>query len=200
MLATISGTLTEVNPLLAVIEVQGIGYEVHLPLTTMERLPSPGSMVRLYTLAVYREDSQTLFGFQAREDREFFRLLVQRVSGIGPKIALRIMSKLSVSTLKAAIVSSDIALLSSCPGIGKRTAERLVVELRDKLGIPDGAPTAFSSWQKTTAGDPGLHRDAVAALIALGYKATQADKAVRRASGKIGPEASTEELIKTALG
>ena len=200
MLATLSGTLTEVNPLLAVIEVQGIGYEVHLPLTTMERLPSPGSMVRLYTLAVYREDSQTLFGFQTREDREFFRLLVQRVSGIGPKIALRIMSKLSVSTLKAAIASADIALLSSCPGIGKRTAERLVVELRDKLGIPDGAPTALSPRQKTAAGDPGPLRDAVAALIALGYKADQADKSVRRASGKIGPEASTEELIKTALG
>lgn len=202
MLATISGTLTEVDPLLAVVEVQGFGYEVHIPLTTMEQLPSPGQTVRLYTLAVYREDSQTLFGFQSREDRDFFRLLVQRVSGIGPKIALRIMSKLSGSTLKAAIASSDVALLSQCPGIGKRTAERLVVELKDKLGIPEestGTAPAFSPMQKAAAGGASPLRDAVAALIALGFKADEADKAVRRASGKIGAVVSTEELIKTAL-
>jgi Holliday junction DNA helicase RuvA len=202
MLATISGTLSEVNPLLAVVEVQGFGYEVHIPLTTMEQLPSPGQSVRLYTLAVYREDSQTLFGFQSREDRDFFRLLVQRVSGIGPKIALRIMSKLSGPTLKAAIASSDVALLSTCPGIGKRTAERLVVELKDKLGIPEeSADTtpALSPIQKVATGGASPLQDAVSALIALGYKADEADKAVRRASGKIGSVTSTEELIKTAL-
>lgn len=202
MLATIEGTLTELDPLVAVLEIQGIGYEVHIPLTTMERLPNPGGTVKLYTHAVYRDDSQTLFGFYGKADREFFRLLIEKVSGIGPKIALRIMSRLSVPTLQSAIASSDVALLSKCPGIGRKTAERLVVELKDRLS-PATGHTSVSAAVSGVSGpveSVTSSRDAVNALISLGYKAEEADKAVRRSVEVLGPDANTEELIKRALG
>lgn len=201
MIVTIAGVLKEVNPLLVVIDIQGLGYAVNIPLTTMEKLPPPGSEVKLFTLVVYREDSQTLYGFYSKEDRELFRLLVEKVSGIGPRIALTIMSKLSVTMLKNAIAASDVALLAKCPGIGKKTAERLVIELRDKI-LPAEAQTP--SRPASSAAIPPLvgntrFQDAVTALIALGYKAPEADKAVRRALTQVDEEAPTEEIIKKAL-
>ncbi len=202
MIVSIEGELTEVLPLLATIETHGLGYEVHLPLSTMEQLPPVGCPVKLFIYSVYREDSQSLYGFHRMEDREFFRLLVEKVSGIGPKIALRIMSRLSVTMLKCAIGASDAALLSKCPGIGKKTAERLIIELRDKVG----AEFAVESKTPSTAGDSPVYaeagsrvQDAVAALMTLGYKAPEADKAIRKAMSKLPAEAPTEDLIKGAL-
>jgi Holliday junction DNA helicase RuvA len=202
MIATIDGILTEASPLLAVIEINGWGYEVNIPVTTMEKLPSVGKSVKLFTVVVYREDSQTLYGFHNREDRDFFKILVFKVSGIGPKIALSIMSKLSVSVLKNAIAASDIGLLSKCPGIGKKTAERLVVELRDSVSVVDNANDQLRSYDKDKNSLDVDYRiqDAVMALVALGYKAPVADKNVRRALRELPAEASTEEIIRSALG
>ncbi len=203
MIVSLEGILTEVNPLLATIEANGLGYEVHLPLPTMEQLPPVGCKVKLFTQAVYREDSQTLYGFHKQSDREFFRLLVEKVSGIGPKIALRIMSRLSVTVLKSAIGAADVALLSKCPGIGKKTAERLVIELKDKVGAEFSVESKTPFIQGTSASaltdaDTRI-QDAVAALMTLGYKAPDADKAVRKMMSKLPPDAPTEDLIKGAL-
>ena len=200
MITSIAGTLVSATPLVAVIETGGLGYEVHIPVTTAERLPSPGQPAKLYTLAVYREDSATLYGFATEEERNFFRLLVEKVTGVGPKMALSVMSKLSLPTLKAAIISGDVNLLAKCPGIGKKTAERLVMELRDKLHPADlGSVTASPSPASAPASDRRLG-DAVLALTALGYKSADADKAVRQAWIALGSTATVEALIKKALG
>jgi Holliday junction DNA helicase RuvA len=200
MITSISGILVFTTPLTAVIETGGFGYEVHIPLTTAERLPRPGQQVKLHTLAVYREDAQTLYGFATQEERDFFRLLVEKVTGIGPKLALSVLSKLSLPVLRGAIAGGDVGLLSKCPGIGKKTAERLVIELRDQLGVAavPGAAAA-TSLPSGTAADSKIH-DAVLALVALGYKAPDADKAVRQALVASGPSTTTEALIKRALG
>jgi holliday junction DNA helicase RuvA len=198
MITSIQGLLTEAGPLRAVVEVNGLGYEVHVPVTTAERLPRTGSVVRLHTLVVYREDAQTLYGFATAEDRDFFRLMVGQVTGVGPKVALSIMSRLSLTLLVGAIRSGDVATLAKCPGIGKKTAERLVVELRAKVGAGDAAVGALGSGASALERTP--HADAVAALVALGYRVADADDAVRRASLALGPDASTEAMVKKALG
>lgn len=204
MITRITGLLVSASPLAAVVEIGGLAYEVHIPVTTAERLPQTGQQVRLHTYVVYREDAQTLYGFAAEEDRDFFRLLIEKVSGVGPKTALTVLSKLSLPVLKSAIVSGDVGLLSKCPGIGKKTAERLVIELRDKFtaeGVPASATSSEpSSVADSPTGASNKIRDAVLALIALGYKAPDADKAVRQASLSLGAKATTETLIKQALG
>jgi Holliday junction DNA helicase RuvA len=192
-----------VTPLAAVIETGGLGYEIHIPVTTAERLPGPGQQAKLHTLAVYREDSATLYGFATEEERDFFRLLVEKVTGVGPKMALSVLSKLSLASLKGAIVAGDVGLLAKCPGIGKKTAERLVMELRDKLNPADLGHVAPGQGDSTAGALPAGEnkiRDAVLALTALGYKAADADKAVRQAWVALGASASTEALIKKALG
>ena len=168
----------------------------------MEKLPAVGQRAKLYTYIVYREDSQTAYGFHDREDREFFRLLVEKVSGIGPRIGLNMMSRMSVRMLKAAIAASDTALLSKCPGIGKKTAERLIIELKDRLpaaGYSDSTTTVTASGSEVADAADHQLPDAVNALIALGYKAPDADRTVRRAVAHLGAGATTEELIKQAL-
>jgi Holliday junction DNA helicase RuvA len=145
MITSITGQLVAATPLTATIEVGGFGYEVHIPVTTAERLPSLGQQAKLHTVAVYREDSQTLYGFSTEEERNFFRLLVEKVTGVGPKMALSVLSKLSLATLKGAIAAGDIGLLSKCPGIGKKTAERLVIELRDYLNPAELAGAAATA-------------------------------------------------------
>jgi Holliday junction DNA helicase RuvA len=199
MITSIRGTLTESALVRAVIEVDGFGYEVHVPVTTAERLPAVGATVKLHTLVIYREDSQTLYGFATAEDRDFFRLMIENVTGVGPKMALSIMSRLSLPLLHAAIRSGDIASLAKCPGIGKKTAERLVVELKGRVGA--GGPQAPSNpGSADPQGAKSPHADAVAALVALGYKLADADEAVRRASLSLGTKATTESLIRKALG
>lgn len=201
MITRITGSLLASTALTAVIETGGFGYEVHIPVTTAERLPQAGQQVRLHTFVVYREDAQTLYGFWTEDERDFFRLLVEKVSGVGPKLALSVLSRLSLPVLKSAIVAGDIGLLAKCPGIGKKTAERLVIELRDKVTaegssvIPSGLETPSTD---TPVGSNKI-RDAVMALIALGYKAPDADKAVRQAAVSLGIKGTTETLIKKAL-
>jgi Holliday junction DNA helicase RuvA len=201
MITSIQGTLTDATPLHAIVELNGFGYEVNIPVTTAEKLPATGSVVKLHTLVIYREDAQTLYGFATTAERDFFRLMIEHVTGIGPKSALTIMSKLSLSSLESAIRAGDIATLAKCPGIGKKTAERLVVELRGKVGATGSLDTT-SLGANADSGQPvaetKLH-DAVLALTALGYKAADADTAIRRAALAVGPKATTEQLIKKAL-
>ena len=198
MITSIQGVLAESGLVRAVIELDGFGYEVNIPVTTAERLPPAGSQVKLHTLVIYREDSQTLYGFATAEDRDFFRLMIENVTGIGPKMALSIMSRLSLPLLQGAIRAGDISTLSKCPGIGKKTAERLVIELKSRVSAPGASSPALTAADGApAAGMP--HADAVAALVALGYKVGDADEAVRRASLALGTKATTESLIKKAL-
>jgi len=203
MIVTISGTLVSASVLSAVIETGGLGYELSIPATTAEKLPDIGARVKLHTHVAYREDAQTMYGFSTPEERDFFRLLIDNVTGVGPKGALSIMSKLSLPVLENAIRAGDLALLSKSPGIGKKTAERLVVELKGKLGGTglSGASSQAEGGEKSREALPASPlNDAVSALVALGYKATDADQAVRRASLALGAAATTEQLIKKALG
>ncbi len=200
MITSIQGTLTSATPLRAIIELNGFGYEVNIPVTTAEKLPVTGASAKLHTLVVYREDSQTMYGFASTEERDFFRMMIEHVSGVGPKVALTIMSKLSLPALESAISAGDIATLSKCPGIGKKTAERLVVELKSKVsagGSIQADATVSSDGIQATGNN--RHSDAVLALTALGYKPADADKAVRNAALVLGSEATTEKLIKKAL-
>ena len=202
MITSIQGILTAATPLSAIVELNGFGYEVHIPVTTAEKLPSLGAPVKLHTLVIYREDAQTLYGFATVEDRDFFRLMIEHVTGVGPKMALSIMSKLSLASLAGAIRDGDIATLAKCPGIGKKTAERLIVELRAKVGATSSATSVVGGTgaeaSSAPSGDTRI-RDAVMALAALGYKTDTADEAVRRAALQLGPSATTEQLIKKAL-
>lgn len=199
MITSIQGTLTAATPLHAIIELNGFGYEVNIPVTTAERLPQPGATVKLHTLVIYREDSQTLYGFATPADRDFFRMMIENVTGVGPKMALTIMSRLSLPSLESAIRMGDIATLAKCPGIGKKTAERLVVELKSKVGGSDFTTAPITASGTDAPVGASVHRDAVSALIALGYKAADADQAVRRSALALGPQASTEALIKKSL-
>jgi Holliday junction DNA helicase RuvA len=202
MITSIHGTLVEATPLVAVVEINGLGYEVNMPVTTAERLPALGSSVKLHTWVVYREDAQTLYGFASAAERDFFRLLVERVTGVGPKVALSIMSRLSLPMLQSAIAGGDVATLAKCPGIGRKTAERLIIELKGQfLPAAETPPLAGSPPGHRSSPEITSHqRDAVMALIALGYKTAEADKSVRQAWIALGPTATTEQLIKRALG
>ena len=198
MITSIEGTLAAAGPLRAVIELDGFGYEVNVPVTTSEKLPPAGTKVKLHTLVIYREDAQTLYGFASPEERDFFRLMIEQVTGVGPKMALSIMSRLSLPLLEGAIRTGDIATLAKCQGIGRKTAERLVVELKARVG---GTAAAGAAGAAAAEGkpEPHSHRDAVSALVALGYKTADADQAVRRAALTLGTGATTEALIKKAL-
>ena len=210
MIAFIHGKLIECQLTLTILEVNGIGYEIHVPLTTVERLPSLGESVKLFTHATYREDSQTLYGFIDRESRDFFRMIVDKVSGIGPKIALNLLGSLSLPTLKVSIANGDVGMLSKAQGLGKKTAERIVVELKDKVlpkGVvvapaqkDQGASVSIADQSSDASQDLSAYSDAVSALLTLGYKATDADLAVRRAAESLGGKVTTEELIRKALG
>lgn len=204
MIVSLNGKLIEAGIFRAVIECAGVGYEVNIPVSTAEKLPGIGDNVRLFTLQTFREDGQSLYGFSTAEERDFFKLLVEKVSGIGPGTALKIFSRLSLPVLQTAIQNSDIAQLSQCPGIGKKTAERLVVELRDKIGVVKKSAASPVSGElagiPAASEAPSAQADAVAALAALGFKLDQADKAVRQAIQKCGASASTETLVRVALG
>ncbi len=200
MIATLKGSIVESRLLQVVIEAGGVGYEVNIPIKTAENLPPKGSETKLFIYPIYRDDSHTLYGFLNREDREFFKLLVEKVSGVGPKMALMLFSRLSIRLLRGAIIRGDAKLLAQCRGIGKKTAERIIIELRDqvKSGMPSPTPTVLSDDGAIPV-ESNLFQDAISALGVLGYKAVEADKAVNRAMDQLGSEASLENIIKKAL-
>ena len=183
---------------MVVLDVAGVGYEVHIPVTTAEKVPATGNECRLFIHAVYREDNASLYGFADRGDRDFFRLLVEKVSGIGPKIGIAILSRMSAETLRNAVASADVVSLSRCPGIGKKTAERLIIELKDKVGLGGGSSGTFPSGISGNA-EPNTQQDAVTSLIVLGYKQADAERLIRKAAGQLPASASVEELVKVGL-
>jgi Holliday junction DNA helicase RuvA len=194
MIASIHGKLVESLPMRVVVDVQGIGYEIHVPLSTFEKLPMPGAEITMLTHLQVREDEHSLYGFYSREERDLFKMLIHHVSGIGPKLALQILSGCSVDQFRLALMQSDVAFLSRIKGVGKKTAERLVVELRDKMSVssvPVGTPVT------TTALSPELRKqnDALLALMALGYKQPDALKALQNLPNTL----SVEEMVKEAL-
>jgi Holliday junction DNA helicase RuvA len=196
MITFLEGTLVESLPTQIVVAVHGVGYQVLIPLSSFDRLPAPGQPVKILTHLQVREDAHILYGFMSAAERDLFRLLVNHVSGIGPKTALDVLSGMSVPNFKAAVVAGDTALLSKTKGIGKKTAERIVVELKDKVGVA-------AAWEAASAGhaptpEETQVNDAVLALISLGYKQVDAHKAVKAALAAAAG-ATTEELVRTAL-
>ena len=196
MITFLKGNLTDALPTQVVIDVNGIGYEVLIPLSSFEKLPKLGQAVTLKTQLVVREDSQTLYGFATNDERELFRM-IQGVSGIGPRLALNVLSGMDVASFKGAIGTGDVKRLSSINGIGKKTAERMVLELKDKLGLVSGGAAA-PLGQALAAHDKPI-ADAAAALEALGTKPAEALKAAQAARAMLGPQASVEKLVRAAL-
>lgn len=176
------------TPLSCIVDVQGIGYEISVPLTIS--LPKIDEIVKLWTYAVYREDSQSLYGFNSVEARDFFKLIVEKASGIGPKTALAMLSKFKLSELNHCIATKNATLLARVPGIGKKTAEKVIFELSDKIKKMDNVSlTGTLNTQQN---------DALLGLIALGYKRSEAEVAIRELAEKF-PEASADQLIKNAI-
>jgi holliday junction DNA helicase RuvA len=198
MIAFLEGTLAEALPTRIVVNVHGVGYQVEIPLSSFDRLPAPGSPLRILTHLAVREDAHILYGFMTPAERDLFRLLVHHVSGVGPKIALAVLSGLPVEMFKAAVVAGDTAAISKISGVGKKTAERVVLELKDKLGVA-AEWEASSAANAPSPADAALH-DAVLALISLGYKQVEAQKAVRASLKDAGDTAPpSEELVRLAL-
>ena len=197
MITFLEGLLHEALPTHVIIAVGGIGYHVSIPLSSYDRLPPVGQPIKLLTHLQIREDAHVLYGFATAAERDLFRLLTTHVSGIGPKTALDILSGISVLQFKAAVVAGDATLLSKTKGIGKKTAERIIVELKDKVGIAAAWQVASATHAPTPA--EAQLNDAILALIALGYKQPDAHRAVRQIQDKNGPATSTEDLIRQGL-
>jgi holliday junction DNA helicase RuvA len=192
----LEGRLATALPTQAVVEVNGVGYELLIPLSSYDKLPAAGQPVRILTHLHIREDAHTLYGFMTAPERDLFRLLVNNVSGIGPKLGLAVLSGMSVGNFKAAVVNSDVAALSKISGLGKKTAERIVLELKDKVGV--AAAWEAASAMNAPSKEQGQANEAVLALIALGYKQVDAHRSVHDLQQK-HPNQSAEELVKLAL-
>jgi len=190
MITFLYGKLVSALPTHAIVDVGGVGYEVFIPLSSYDRLPEPGQPIRILTHLAVREDAHVLYGFMTPAERDLFRLLVNNVSGIGPKLALAVLSGMSVTNFKAGVVISKIS------GLGKKTAERIVLELKDKLGVAAAWEAASAAHAPTPEAEQA--NEAVLALIALGYKQIDAHKAVRDLQEK-GEAKPAEELVKLAL-
>jgi len=196
MISFLRGTVVEVLPMRLIIEAGGVGYDVHIPLSTYDRLPQPGTEFKILTHLVVREDAHILFGFATTEERDLFQLLVNNVSGVGPKLALAILNGSTPLMFRGLVVAGDIAALSKIKGVGKKTAERIIVELRDKVGV--SAAWEAASAQQGLSPEEAHINDAVLTLIALGYKQAEAHKTVR-AIRDAQPKLTVEELVKEAL-
>lgn len=201
MIAYVRGPIVEALPNQITVDVHGVGYHCLVPLSTYDQLAGKTGEVKLLTHLNITEREHTLFGFATSEERDLFRLLIDRVSGIGPKMALAVLSGMSVRDFKDAVIRADITALSRISGVGKKTAERIVLELKDKVGIT-------ATWEAARKGasplDPtqSIQTDAVLALIALGYKQAEAQKAVQELIKKAGADTSkvtVDRLIRDAL-
>lgn len=198
MISYIKGELTEVFEDTVVVETNGIGYNIRVPASVLDRLPSVGSSVRIYTYLYVKEDAMNLFGFLNRDDLSVFKLLLN-VSGIGPKGALAILSTIGPDDLRFAVLSEDVKTISSAPGIGAKTAKRLIIELKDKLKLAEVFETALANKEKASSENDVLlaRNEAVEALVALGYASAQAMKAVQQVEN--AEEKDSEQILKEAL-
>jgi holliday junction DNA helicase RuvA len=203
VIASIRGTLLERGEGFVVVEAAGVGYQVNVTTGTLVSLPAVGEEVRLHTRHIVREDAQLLFGFAERDELKLFDLLIA-VNGVGPRIAIAVLSGLSPVRFAAAVRDENLGAITSVPGVGRKTAERLVVELRDKLGFLPAMPSGSAAAGEPREKKPRVlaknerHEDAVAALITLGYTVAQATDAVSRVAEEVG-EAAAEDLLKRAL-
>ncbi|SQF97427.1 Holliday junction DNA helicase RuvA [Paucimonas lemoignei] len=198
MIGRLRGFLAEKQPPHLVLDVNGVGYEIEVPMTTLYRLPHVGEPVTLHTHLVVREDAHLLYGFYEKRERELFRELI-RLNGVGPKLALALMSGLEVDELVRCVQAQDTSALTRIPGVGKKTAERLLVELKDRFKAWESLPGTFT----LVSSGPGMpepvvtaESDAVSALISLGYKPQEASKAVSAIKEK---DLSSADLIRRAL-
>jgi Holliday junction DNA helicase RuvA len=197
MIAFLQGQLVDALPTQATVNVQGVGYEVLIPLSSYAKLPKPGGDVHLLTHLSIRDDAHVLYGFVTTAERDLFRLLINTVSGIGPKIALNVLSGMNPTTFRGAVARGDVKALSHISGVGKKTAERIVLELKDKIGVA-GAWEAASAERALSPEDQKVN-DAVLALIALGFKQVEAHDAVRKTLAMLGPAATVEDLVRACL-
>ncbi len=193
MIAFLQGTLEESWPGRVIINVNGLGYEVIVPTIGDGDFGQVGSTVKVLTHFHVREQEQTLYGFPDEEARDLFRLLLQRVSGVGPKVAMSILSGVSANDFKQAVVAGDITAISSIKGLGKKTAERVVLELRDKVGVKDAWETQTSPNATPTQRARG---DAMLGLIALGYKQAEAKKATDKVPDTV---TDADAILRAAL-
>ncbi len=197
MITFLQGKLVDALPTQVTVDVNGIGYDVLIPISSFDKLPTPGNEIKLLTHLQIREDAHVLYGFATATERELFRLLINNVSGIGPKIALNILSGINATAFRGAVANGDVKMLSSISGVGKKTAERIVVELKDKIGQA-GALEASSAGRTLSDSDQKIN-DAVLALMALGFKQTDAHESVRGAQAVLGAQASVEDLVRASL-
>lgn len=199
MIQFIRGELVSVEEDRVIVDVGGVGYGIFMSVQAMSLLPQVGSEVKLHTYLNVKEDAMQLFGFLTRDDLKIFKLLIG-VNGIGPKGGQAILSVLSPDDLRFAVFSGDVKAISAAPGIGKKTAEKLILELKDKLNIEDALEHSVSdnmSSKKTLEGATGIQSEAVQALVALGYGNTEALKAVKQV--EINENTDVEDVLKQAL-
>jgi Holliday junction DNA helicase RuvA len=200
MISYVAGILDSVGEQTAVVDVNGIGFEVFMSESALSALPRTGKQVKIYTYMNVREDCMQLFGFLSVNERKIFRLLIG-VNGIGPKGALNILSVMSADELCYAVMGNDVKALSRAPGIGKKTAERLIIELKDKLDFQSMLEDSLSGGELSETGEhavsDSVQSEAIQALTALGYGSSEAVKAVQKVS--LEPDDTVESVLKQAL-
>jgi Holliday junction DNA helicase RuvA len=190
MIGRISGTLLEKHPPLVLVDVGGVGYEIDVPMSTFYNLPALGEKVALHTQLIVREDAHQLYGFASHDERSAFRQLI-KISGVGPKLALTILSGMSVAELSHVVAAQEVGRLTRIPGIGKKTAERLLLELRDKL--PGATAALLSSGAEP---GPAARNDVLDALLALGYNEREASWAVKQLPANLDVSDSIRQALK----
>ncbi len=197
MIAYVKGTLEEISEGNAVVEVGGIGYNVRISSGTMNRLPGLHQEIKLYTYTYVREDTFSLYGFLSKDDLQIFKLLIT-VNGVGPKGALGILSVMSAQDLRFAILAADGKMIAKAPGIGKKTAERVILDLRDKVSLEEAMESGMQTEvQQLSGAEQSARNEAIEALVALGYSSSDALRAVKQVSGVA--EDDTEAILKAAL-
>jgi Holliday junction DNA helicase RuvA len=195
MIAFLKGVLEESWPDRAIIDVGGVGYEARIPTSTFEKLPLPGEQVTLHTVLAVRENEHVLYGFWTRPERDLYNLLVNHVTGIGPRMAISILSGTSPASFQTAVAARDAKLLSGIKGVGKKTAERIILELQDKVGLGTTATPGAGESGTPTDPEARLLNDAILALVSLGYKQPDVVKAIEKSTQRN----SVEELVRDAL-
>lgn len=197
MITHLSGELVESLPNQIILDVNGVGYQVLIPLSTYDVIAHQKGQIKILTHLQVREDAHILYGFATSAERDLFRLLIQRVSGVGPKIALAVLSGVSVDEFQAAVVRGDVEFISQVKGLGKKTTERIVLELKDKVGVVE-------AWGQASGGEAtqdSVFNDGLLALIHLGYKQTEANKAIAqlRKSAEFSGKSTVDEIIRAGL-
>ncbi len=196
MIAFLKGEVAGIHEDRIVLDVNNVGYNIFMPLSSVNMIQGLSEEIRVYTYLSVREDAMLLYGFLTADDLEFFKKLIQ-VNGIGPKVALNVMSAMSTDDLRFAILSSDVKTISKCPGIGAKTAQRIILDLKDKIDAQDAFEQKLQHVQGTEQDITGIRQEAMEALCALGYSSTDAMRACRNV--QITDEDDVESVLKAAL-